>query len=130
VGYAGGREDSPSYESIKDYSEAVRVEFNPHVVTYEELLEVYFHHLLSSSSSSSSSLLQPPYSRQYRNLLLVHTDLQLKEIRRQMSRVRSLLSIETTGGKGGRGRLYVDVESATDFYKAEEYHQKYLQKNT
>lgn len=116
VGYAGGQEADPSYQHIKDHTEAVRIEFDPRVVSYEELLQIFFQQVMGA-------LLTPAFSRQYRLLLLVHSEQQREAVQRQLGNVRELLHV------GPGESLCVDVESATDFYRAEEYHQKYLDKN-
>ena len=111
VGYTGGKEANPTYKSIKDHSEAVRISFDPNIITYEELILSFFDQLGGSQFS-------PPYSCQYRSAIFVHNveqrDIALDVIRDiQNSTKRSVLT---------------PIEEAGDFYRAEEYHQKYVQK--
>jgi len=63
----------------------------------------------------------PPYSRQYRSVILYHNDEQ-KSIAEKITNTM----IKIRNGK----KVYVDIEAATDFYKAEEYHQKYVEKSS
>ena len=120
VGYSGGREANPTYSNIKDHTEAVRVEFDPTAVSYSQLLEHYFEQALQTPLA----LLQPAYSCQYRHLLLVHSPMQYEVTQRQLERVRRLLCVDE--GEW----LHVEVQSAGNFYRAEEYHQNFLDKNS
>ena len=110
VGYAGGKTDYPTYKSIQDHTEAIRVTFNPKVLTYEQVLETYF------DMGGVPSF--PGFSRQYRHAILYHTPEQKEIAERVISRHAK-----------ENGRVFVDVEPATDFYRAEEYHQKYVRKS-
>jgi len=100
VGYSGGVEDSPTYQSIKDYTEALLIEFDPTVTSYESILKLWRE-------------LHTPYpnKRQYRSAIMYLNDEQEK-IAREFC----------------KGEKYVDVEPATKFFMAEEYHQNYLNK--
>ena len=104
VGYAGGTTENPTYESISDYTEAIRIEFNPNVITYDQLLKEFFARADVKSRS---------WSRQYRNAILYHNDAQLAAVEK------------ATAGRNYPG---LDVEPATTFYRGEEYHQKYIAK--
>lgn len=112
VGYAGGRKSWPTYRNIQDHTEAVRIEYDPNVVTFESLLDVFLNELGGPPVS-------PSYSRQYRSAILVHNSTQ---------RAIALQKIEQWSNRYGGRKLYIDVEDATDFYRAEEYHQKYMEK--
>jgi len=110
VGYAGGEQLNPTYKSIKDHTEVIRVEFDPKVVTYADIL---------TSFLDQHSPFDRAYSRQYRSAILYHNE----EQRQIASDVLQQLSAR----RGGR-KIYTDVEPATTFYRAEEYHQKYVEK--
>jgi peptide-methionine (S)-S-oxide reductase len=111
VGYAGGSQTWPTYRNIKDHTEAVRVVYNPGVISYEEILDNFIEEI--------GSPISPPFRRQYRRAILVHNEEQyqiaLQKIGKWTMKYQQKVSI--------------DIETATDFYRAEEYHQKYLQKN-
>lgn len=107
VGYAGGMEADPTYRRIRDHTEAVRVEFDPRVISYEEILECYFKQL-------GRSMFYPSYSRQYRNAILVHNADQKSIASAMIQRLSKENEVQVT------------IEAATDFYRAEEYHQKYF----
>lgn len=112
VGYAGGQAAWPTYRSIKDHTEAVRIVYDPNVITYDDIL----NHFVNEAGPSTS----PPYSRQYRTAVLVHSSTQ---------RILAERKIEGLSKKYGGRRIYIDIEDATDFYRAEEYHQKYYAKS-
>ncbi len=110
VGYTGGLGPYPTYRSIKDHTEGIRVTYDPNIVTYEEILESYFQQL-------GEAIYSPSYSCQYRSAILVHNDNQMK------------IANQFLINKKKRGQVYVDIEPAGDFYRAEEYHQKYYFKS-
>jgi peptide-methionine (S)-S-oxide reductase len=100
VGYAGGIQPNPTYASIQDYTEALLVEFDPSVVSYTELLNLW--QTMQSGYSSK---------RQYRSAIMYLNEEQA-EVARELT----------------KGEKYVDVEPATKFYLAEEYHQDHHKK--
>ena len=114
VGYAGGQQDWPTYRNIKDHTEAVRITFHPQIISYEDLLEHFFDELGGPPVS-------PAYSRQYRNAILPHNEKQ------HLIANRKLQEFST---RFDNRKLFIDVEDATDFYRAEEYHQKYIEKQS
>ena len=111
VGYAGGKTEWPTYRSIQDHTEAVRVVFDPNVITYEELLLSFFQ---------MHSPFSPPYSRQYRSAILTHNEEQHAIATAMIADLAKL----------SKKKVYTLIEPATDFYRAEEYHQKYIQKQS
>ena len=111
VGYAGGKTDYPTYKSIQDHTEAIRLVYDPNVLTYEQILK-YFFEMQGGPPQYNS------YSRQYRSAILTHSDEQ-KRIAEKL--IDSFL-------KQGYKKVWTDIEEATDFYRAEEYHQKYVVK--
>ena len=109
VGYAGGAKDWPTYRSIQDHTEAIRIEYDTSVWSFTDILQEFV---------TQHSPYAKPYSRQYRSAILYHNADQ-KEQAEQF-----LANMEKTTGK----KIYTDIEKATPFYRAEEYHQKYIQK--
>jgi peptide methionine sulfoxide reductase MsrA len=102
VGYSGGIQPNPNYGNIQDYTEALLIEFDPSVTSYTELLKLW------------RSLHTPyPSKRQYRSAIMYLNEEQAEAAQ------------EFT-----KGEKYVNVEPATKFYLAEEYHQDYLKKMT
>lgn len=110
VGYAGGTTKNPTYYTIGDHSETIRIEFDPKVITYEELLDIFWE---------SHSPAARPYSNQYMSIIFYHGSEQ-KRLAEQ-----SLRKIQREIGKP----VITRVEPAGIFTTAEEYHQKYYLKN-
>ena len=105
VGYSGGKASHwPTYKSIGDYTEAVRIEYDPTVITYRGMLEKYFD-MVGDDVFYNSAF----GNRQYRNALFVHTPEQQAEAQQMLE--------EVSQRKGGR-KAYVAIEPATDFYRA------------
>lgn len=105
-GYAGGVEPNPSYRHMKDYTETVRVEFDPQVISYQRLLDLFWD---SHDPTYKVSL------RQYRNALFYTSEEQ---------RLTAEESREALKQKKKRPILTA-IEEAGTFYPAEDYHQKY-----
>jgi peptide methionine sulfoxide reductase MsrA len=101
---------NPNYQNIMDSTEAYLVEFDPSVISYDKLINVW------------ASNVNPyyPSAGQYRSAVWYCNDTQLSTIQQKLN----MLS------KGGEKEVYVGVEPVTAFYKAEEYHQNYLEKQT
>jgi methionine-S-sulfoxide reductase len=109
AGYAGGTTDNPGYYTLGDHSETVQIEFDPTVVTYAELLEVFW---------DSHSPTIPAGSRQYMSIIFFHNEDQHKI---------ALASKQQREDSQGY-KILTEVVSYVTFYQAEDYHQKfYLQ---
>lgn len=91
-----------SYDNIQDYTEALLIEYDPAVVSYRAILDLW-----------RSQHTPYPNKRQYRSAIMYRNEEQKKVA-------------EESYGK----EKYVDIEPATQFYMAEEYHQNYLKKMT
>ena len=93
---------------MMDYTEALRVEYDPNLISYKELVEKYFQFHSPISLRSS---------RQYRSAIFYGTE-EEKEICDEV--------LEVMQQKYGETKINLDVELRTEFYRAEEYHQNYL----
>ena len=120
VGYAGGHLDNPTYEDVcyrdTGHAEVVQVVFDPAKVSYETLLEVFFE----NHDPTTLNRQGPDVGAQYRSAIFVHDDVQ----REAAERVKRELDAS------GRYRrpIVTEVTPAGPFYRAEEYHQRYLEK--
>jgi peptide-methionine (S)-S-oxide reductase len=106
VGYAGGEVEKPTYWSIGDHTETVRVEFNPQEISYQELLKVFW------------AAHNPGYNttnRQYRNAVFYLNDEQRKAAETTRAAVAARIGVP----------VQTDIEPQRQFYPAEDYHQKY-----
>jgi peptide-methionine (S)-S-oxide reductase len=118
VGYEGGSVPNPTYEQVcrKDtgHAEVVQVEFDPDEVSYEELLDVFFDLHDPTQLNRQGWDVGP----QYRSVVFTHSPDQEEAAVAAKARVQEEL-----------GRPVVTaIEPASDFWRAEEYHQQYLVK--
>jgi len=106
VGYTGGRKDHPTYHDLGDHSEALQVDFDPEVVSYEELLDVFW----SSHDPTAGA-----WSRQYKAALFVDGAAQRTAGEASKARLESRLG----------ERVRTEILPAGPFWAAEDYHQKW-----
>ncbi len=106
VGYAGGTTVNPTYHNLGDHTETVQMDYDPTVISYEELLELFWH---------SHDPAAPSWSRQYMSLLFYHNDEQ---------RSLAVASKERQEAELERPVL-TQLVPFSRFYLAEDYHQKY-----
>jgi methionine-S-sulfoxide reductase len=106
VGYAGGSSENPSYYNLGQHSETIQIEYDPSVISYGDLLEVFW---------DSHSPVYAPYSRQYMSIVFYHDEEQKK------------LAVESKEQEEKRlgHKIYTEIMPYTEFYLAEDYHQKY-----
>ena len=121
VGYCGGDEDEASYQFVKtgatEHAEALLVEFNPEVLTYRELIEAFFKlHDPTTQNQQGNDV-----GRQYRSSIFYFSE----EQKATASTVKDEVS---KSGKWNRP-IVTEIVPEEPFYKAEDYHQDYLQKN-
>ena len=120
-GYTGGTVANPTYKQVSagktGHTEAVRVVYDPHVVSYEELLTVFWHNIDPTVSDRQFC----DVGRQYRSGIFYHDDAQ-REAAEQ-----SRTELEKT--KPFANPIVTEITAATAFYPAEAYHQDYSKKN-
>ncbi|MBI2109249.1 MAG: peptide-methionine (S)-S-oxide reductase MsrA [Parcubacteria group bacterium] len=109
VGYSGGTTENPNYEDLGDHTETIEISFDDTVISYEELLK-HFWKLHDPTEE---------HKTQYKSIIFYHDDAQ------KNSAEKSKKYQENKLGK----KIVTEIRPAVHFYKAEEYHQKYLQKN-
>ncbi len=110
MGYAGGTKENPSYREMGDHTEVLQVEFNPHVIRFEDILDVFF-----GNHNPSRLGIKP---RQYMSILLYHTEVQRVKILEKKSEWEQTLT----------GVIQTEISPFKAFYQAEDYHQKYYLK--
>ena len=106
MGYTGGTKDDPTYHALGDHSETVQLDYDPSVITYEELLTVFFE---------GHDATQRVGSRQYMSAVF-HHDAEQERLAREAK-----AALERELGK----TVYTETIPAATFYMAEDYHQKY-----
>ncbi len=120
VGYAGGTTDKPTYEQVcsaeTGHAEVVQVEFDPSIISYRQLLDVFW----SNHDPTTRNRQGPDVGSQYRSVIFYYSPEQ------QEAAEESKAELE----KGGRfgNPIVTQIEPAPTFYRAEEYHQRYLEK--
>jgi peptide-methionine (S)-S-oxide reductase len=112
VGYCGGQFPDPTYERIGDHTEAIRVTFNPQLVALADMYRIFWREHTPSN-----------FGCQYRSAIWCHS---------QTQRDVALAVRESLIGKSPYRSKYDDtaIEEAGPFYRAEGYHQRYLEKMT
>ena len=120
VGYIGGELENPTYEQVctdqTGHAEAVEVEFNPDEISYEQLLDVFWHNQTPTTLNRQG----PDVGNQYRSAIFYHDENQ-KEIAE-----KSKESLDSS--KSFNDPIVTQIVPAPKFYKAEDYHQKYFKK--
>jgi peptide-methionine (S)-S-oxide reductase len=123
VGYAGGQTKNPTYEEVcsgfTNHTEVVLVVFDPKVVSYEELLKVFWegHNPTQGMRQGNDQ------GTQYRSAIYAYGDEQLKAAQRSREMYQQALN------KRGLAPITTEIRAAPEFYYAEDYHQQYLGKN-
>lgn len=121
VGYTGGGTSGPTYEIVKKgttgHAEAVRITFDPSVISYEEILNYFFRlHDPTTLNRQGNDI-----GTQYRSAIFYFTE----EERQVATKVKERVD------KSGKWKkpVVTEIVAAKEFYPAEAYHQKYLEKN-
>lgn len=123
-GYAGGHTEEPTYEQVctgtTGHAETVEVAYDPQVVRYEDLLEVFF----TIHDPSQKDRQGPDIGSQYRSAVFYTSDTQRDAAEVAVGRVDA--------GNGPRrvaGAVQTEITPAGPFYPAEDYHQRYFEKH-
>jgi peptide-methionine (S)-S-oxide reductase len=123
VGYAGGYTPNPTYEEVcsgqTGHNEVVRVVFDPKVITYRQLLKVFWEaHDPTQGMRQGNDV-----GTQYRSGIYTYSAAQQAEAEAACAAYQPAL------GAAGHGVISTEILAAPEFYFAEEYHQQYLAKN-
>ena len=120
VGYAGGHTENPTYEQVcghgTGHAEVVEVEYEPAVITYEQLLDAFFE----MHDPTQVNRQGPDIGDQYRSVIFFHSDEQ------QTAAEKAKAELDASGQHARP--VATLVEPAPNFYRAEEYHQRYIEK--
>lgn len=118
AGYDGGIKPNPNYQTVSagdsGYSEALRVTFDPKLVTYVQVLDYYWHHIDPTDDRGQFC----DKGSEYRSKIFYLNPQQ------QAQAIKSLASV-----KKSLATVYTEIVPSTTFYLAEEYHQDYYKKN-
>ena len=120
VGYAGGNKDNPSYEDVcsdeTGHAEVVQVEFDPSQINYDQILDVFW----SNHNPTTLNRQGPDVGTQYRSVIFYHSPEQKAAAEKSKQKIAE-------SGKFNRP-IVTQIEPAPKFWRAEEYHQRYLEK--
>jgi peptide-methionine (S)-S-oxide reductase len=119
VGYSGGHTENPTYKdvcsSMTGYAEVVEVEYDSSKVSYEELLDVFWE----NHDPTTPNRQGPDVGSQYRSVIFFHTPEQEAAARASKEKAQARF----------RNPIVTEIQPISEFYRAEEYHQQYFQKN-
>jgi len=120
VGYEGGKLDNPTYHDVctdrTGHAEAVEIDYDPAQITYEQLLDAFF----SLHDPTQLNRQGPDWGTQYRSVIFFHSP-------EQEAAANSTIARLTEEKKFAKS-IATQVVPAQTFWRAEEYHQKYLEK--
>jgi len=123
AGYEGGFTPNPTYEEVcsgnTGHSEAVRVVFDPKVVSYRDLLKVFWE----SHNPTQGMRQGNDVGTQYRSAIFYHSPEQ------KAAAVESATAFQQELNKARYGQITTEITQAPEFYFAEPYHQQYLSDN-
>ncbi len=121
-GYAGGKTEKPSYEAVSSgstgHAEVIRVTYDPAVITYDDLLTVFF----GSHDPTTPNRQGADVGEQYRSVILYQTP----EEKGVAERISREIQESLTDGT----RVVTQIVPLEQFFPAESYHQNYFKENT
>jgi peptide-methionine (S)-S-oxide reductase len=119
VGYSGGSKEDPSYKEVcsgrTGHAEAVRVEFDPAKISFEKLLDAFWE----LHDPTTMNRQGPDVGTQYRSAIFTHSPEQEAAARQSLAARQARLNRP----------IVTEVTGASTFWRAEEYHQRYFEKN-
>ncbi|XP_068121586.1 peptide methionine sulfoxide reductase MsrA-like [Hyperolius riggenbachi] len=123
VGYAGGFTPNPTYEEVctglTAHIEVVRIAFDPKVISYKDLLKIFWeNHNPTEGMKQGQDL-----GTQYRSVIFTYGDKQRE------AAISSRNSFQKELTRANLGHVTTEIQPAPEFYYAEDYHQQYLYKN-
>ncbi len=121
VGYMGGNLKNPTYKDVctdkTGHAEVVQLEYDPSIVTYDELLEIFW----GIHDPTTLNRQGPDVGTQYRSVIFYHNEEQM---------VKAILSKGKLQNSGKyKSEVVTEINPALTFYRAEEYHQQYFEKH-
>lgn len=119
VGYTGGNYPNPTYHDVcadrTGHTEAVEIEYDPSLVSYEQLLDIFWQ----IHDPTTLNRQGPDFGSQYRSTIFFHSPEQEATAKASMQRAQSNF----------KRPIVTQIVPAPTFYRAEEYHQRYFEKH-
>jgi peptide-methionine (S)-S-oxide reductase len=120
-GYTGGQKKNPTYEEVSSgstgHAESVEVTYDPSKISYEKLLEVFWHNVDPTQANGQFC----DHGTQYRSAIFYKDEAQRKAAEESKRRLEEMPRF--------KGNIVTQIVPASTFYKAEEYHQEFYKKN-
>jgi len=121
VGYLGGSLKDPTYEDVcsghTGHAEVVQIDYDPEVLSYDDLLTVFWN----NHDATTLNRQGPDVGEQYRSAIFFHNAEQEATAKISKEKIQSLDKFK------GR-KIVTEIVQASQFYKAEDYHQQYFEK--
>ncbi len=118
VGYSGGHFPNPTYKDVcsgkTGHAEVVQVEYEPTQVSYDDLLKVFW----DNHDPTTLNRQGPDVGAQYRSAIFFHTPEQESAAKASKEKMQA----------GYENKIVTEITPASEFYRAEDYHQQYLEK--
>jgi peptide-methionine (S)-S-oxide reductase len=122
VGYMGGSLKNPTYKDVcsgqTGHAEVVQITYDPMTISYEQLLDVFW----SVHNPTQLNRQGPDIGTNYRSVILYHDAEQGRLARKSKEKIE-------VSGMFGFGKIMTVISPASEFYRAEEYHQRYYEKH-
>ncbi len=120
-GYTGGLRQNPTYEQVSTgttgHAEAVQIQFNPSIITFKEILEIFF----ATHDPTTVNRQGADVGHQYRSAIFYQDD-------RQKATAEGVIE-ELTKEKVFDSPIITEIKPFTEFYRAEDYHKDYFKKH-
>ena len=117
-GYSGGKTKNPTYEEVcsgsTSHAESIFLEYDPKVISYNKLLEIFF----KCHDPTTVNRQGPDIGSQYRSIIFYFNDKQRILANKAKEKFKKILN----------KKIITEILPATEFYRAESYHQKYYEK--
>ena len=121
VGYTGGHTANPSYEDVSSgttgHAESIEITYDPNQVTYEKLLNIYWHNIDPTAVNAQFV----DEGTQYRSAIFYHNE--------EQKRIAEKSKADLAASGRFDKPIVTEIVPASTFYPAEDYHQKYYEKN-
>ena len=118
VGYSGGHKVNPTYEEVctgnTDHAEVVKVEYDESVITYDQILNIFFE----NHNPTQLNRQGPDIGTQYRSSIFYLNNNQKTKAEQKLNSLQEHFN----------NNIVTEIKKATKFYLAEEYHQEYVAK--
>ncbi len=119
VGYAGGKSAQTTYEEVctgsTGHAEVVRLTFDENIISFKKILDLFF----KMHDPTQKDMQYPDVGTQYRSEIFYETDKQKQEASEILNEFNRKLD----------GKIQTNISAIKNYCKAEEYHQKYIEKN-